>query len=289
MQEKLVKMSRFEKVQLVDCPRDAIQGINHFIPTAKKIAYINQLAASQLFDYIDFGSFVSPQAVPQLKDTEEVLAGIDKKSSKLIAIVANSKGIERALPYQQIDYLGYPFSISETFQLRNTKMKQDAAFQVIETAREHMAQAGKQELLVYLSMGFGNPYGDVWHPELVMDWMERLVQAGIRTFSIADTTAEATPEQVKALFSLIRSSFPELELRIHLHSRIESALLKIEAAYAGGCRIFEGALMGYGGCPFAQDDLVGNIPSELLLHEFKEPDNVVIADLLQGFQNLIKS
>jgi len=282
-------MSRFEKVQLVDCPRDAIQGIEHFIPTAKKIDYINQLAASELFDYIDFGSFVSPQAVPQLRDTEEVLAGIDKKTSKLIAIVANSKGIERALPFQAIDYLGYPFSMSETFQLRNTKMNQEAAFQVIEQGKERMAQAGNQELLVYLSMGFGNPYGDTWHPELVLEWMERLVQAGIHTFSMADTTSEATPEQVESMFSLIHRTFPTVELRIHLHSRIESALLKIEAAYAGGCRIFEGAIMGYGGCPFAQDDLVGNIPSELLLHEFKQPDNKVVADLLQGFQNLIKA
>lgn len=281
-------MSRFEKVQLVDCPRDAIQGIEHFIPTAKKIDYINQLAASGLFDYIDFGSFVSPQAVPQLRDTEEVLAGIDKKTSKLIAIVANSKGIERALPFQAIDYLGYPFSMSETFQLRNTKMNQEAAFQVIEQGKGRMAQAGNQELLVYLSMGFGNPYGDTWHPELVLEWMERLVQAGIHTFSMADTTSEATPEQVESMFSLIHRTFPTVELRIHLHSRIESALLKIEAAYAGGCRIFEGAIMGYGGCPFAQDDLVGNIPSELLLHEFKQPDNKVVADLLQGFQNLIK-
>lgn len=281
-------MSRFEKVQLVDCPRDAIQGIEHFIPTAKKIDYINQLAASGLFDYIDFGSFVSPQAVPQLRDTEEVLAGIDKKTSKLIAIVANSKGIERALPFQAIDYLGYPFSMSETFQLRNTKMNQEAAFQVIEQGKERMAQAGNQELLVYLSMGFGNPYGDTWHPELVLEWMERLVQAGIHTFSMADTTSEATPEQVESMFSLIHRTFPTVELRIHLHSRIESSLLKIEAAYAGGCRIFEGAIMGYGGCPFAQDDLVGNIPSELLLHEFKQPDNKVVADLLQGFQNLIK-
>ncbi|MEJ5054434.1 hydroxymethylglutaryl-CoA lyase [Sphingobacterium sp. MYb382] len=281
-------MSRFEKVQLVDCPRDAIQGIEHFIPTAKKIDYINQLAASGLFDYIDFGSFVSPQAVPQLRDTEEVLAGINKKTSKLIAIVANSKGIERALPFQAIDYLGYPFSMSETFQLRNTKMNQEAAFQVIEQGKERMAQAGNQELLVYLSMGFGNPYGDTWYPELVLEWMERLVQAGIHTFSIADTTSEATPEQVESMFSLIHRTFPTVELRIHLHSRIESALLKIEAAYAGGCRIFEGAIMGYGGCPFAQDDLVGNIPSELLLHEFKQPDNKVVADLLQGFQNLIK-
>lgn len=282
-------MSRFEKVQLVDCPRDAIQGIEHFITTAKKIDYINQLADSELFDYIDFGSFVSPQAVPQLRDTEEVLAGIDKKTSKLIAIVANSKGIERALPFQAIDYLGYPFSMSETFQLRNTKMNQEAAFQVIEQGKERMAQAGKQELLVYLSMGFGNPYGDTWHPELVLEWMERLVQAGIHTFSMADTTSEATPEQVESMFSLIHGTFPTVELRIHLHSRIESALLKIEAAYAGGCRIFEGAIMGYGGCPFAQDDLVGNIPSELLLHEFKQPDNKVVADLLQGFQNLIKA
>jgi len=193
------------------------------------------------------------------------------------------------LPFQAIDYLGYPFSMSETFQLRNTKMNQEAAFQVIEQGKERMAQAGNQELLVYLSMGFGNPYGDTWHPELVLEWMERLVQAGIHTFSMADTTSEATPEQVESMFSLIHRTFPTVELRIHLHSRIESALLKIEAAYAGGCRIFEGAIMGYGGCPFAQDDLVGNIPSELLLHEFKQPDNKVVADLLQGFQNLIKA
>lgn len=282
-------MSKLEKVQLVDCPRDAIQGIKEFIPTAKKIAYINQLAASGYFEFIDFGSFVSPKAVPQMEDTGALLAGIEKKDSKLIAIIANVQGAERGSQHQEIDFLGYPFSISETFQKRNTNKSSIEAFQAVETAKNLMAQAGSQELMVYLSMAFGNPYGDIWHSDLILAWMEKLHAIGIRKFSLADTTAEATPEMVKDLFTLVKKNFPALELSIHLHSRVENALIKVETAYEAGCRIFEGAMMGYGGCPFAQDDLVGNIPSEILLRKFKDPQTDEILNLLQGFQQLIKA
>lgn len=282
-------MSKREKVQLVDCPRDAIQGIKNFIPTAQKIAYINQLVASEFFDFIDFGSFVSAKAVPQMADTAAVLDGIDKKNSKLIAIIANEKGAEIGSQHQAIDYLGYPFSVSETFQKRNTNKNSLEAFQAVETAKNTLAQAGSQELMVYLSMAFGNPYGDLWHTDLILDWMEKLSAIGIRKFSLADTTAEATPALVQEIFTLVKKNFPELELSIHLHSRVENSLIKVKAAYEAGCRIFEGAIMGYGGCPFAQDDLVGNIPSEILVRQFIDPQTEAIEALLYGFQSLIKA
>lgn len=276
-----------ETIQLIECPRDAIQGIKSFIPTAKKITYINQLMESNVFDCIDFGSFVSPKAVPQMQDTVQVLEGLEKKNdTKLLAIIANERGAEIAKPLPNIDFLGYPFSISETFQQRNANSTVEQSFQRIEHIKNIMV-GGRQELVVYISMAFGNPYNDPWNTDLVLDWIEKLSALGISRFSIADTTSEATPESIKMLFTLIKHTFPKLEFSIHLHSRAENALLKIKAAYGAGCRIFEGAIMGYGGCPFAQDDLVGNIPMEMLLHRFKTLNENEMQALLAGFQELI--
>ncbi|NGF55318.1 hydroxymethylglutaryl-CoA lyase [Parapedobacter sp. SGR-10] len=280
-------MSNNEKVQLVECPRDAIQGITHFIPTEKKTTYINQLMRSHAFDCIDFGSFVSAKAVPQMQDTAKVLESIEKNSTtKLLAIIANERGAETAAPFDQIDFLGYPFSISETFQQRNANSTIEQSFRRVENIKSYMA-SGSQELVMYISMAFGNPYGDPWSTDVVLEWMERLSDLGITRFSIADTTSEASPEDIKMLFTLVRHTFPDWELSLHLHSRPENALLKIEAGYEAGCRIFEGALMGYGGCPFAQDALVGNIPMEMLLRSFRGTDEQKIQGLLEGFQDLI--
>ncbi|HMR18718.1 MAG TPA: hydroxymethylglutaryl-CoA lyase [Sphingobacterium sp.] len=277
-----------ETIQLVECPRDAIQGVTHFIPTEKKIAYINQLIHSQLFDCIDFGSFVSPKHVPQMRDTAKVLAGIEKNdTTKLLAIVANERGAEIASPLDKIDLLGYPFSISETFQRRNANSTIKQSYQRVQNICDILSR-GKQELVLYISMAFGNPYGDHWNRELVLEWIERLSQLGITRFSIADTTSAATPGEIKLLFTLVKHTFPDLDLSLHLHSRPENTLLKIEAGYKAGCRIFEGALMGYGGCPFAQDDLVGNMPMELLLNYFHKIKTAEIVNLLDGFQELIR-
>ncbi len=280
-------MSNKETIQLIECPRDAIQAIKHFIPTEKKINYINQLIDSNLFYCIDFGSFVSPKAVPQMQDTAQVLENIENKNeTKLLAIIANEKGAEIAQAYDKIDFLGYPFSISETFQQRNANSTVAQSYQRVEHIKNIIA-SGKQELIVYISMAFGNPYSDLWNTDLVLEWIEKLSELGISRFSIADTTSEASPERVKILFTLLKHTFPELEYSIHLHSRAENAMLKIEAAHEAGCRIFEGAIMGYGGCPFAQDDLVGNIPMEMLLYRFKNPKGNKIQGLLTEFQNLI--
>ncbi len=280
-------MSNNGNIVLVECPRDAIQGITHFIPTEKKIAYVNQLIHSHEFLCIDFGSFVSPKAVPQMQDTIKVLEGIKKNgTTKLLAIIANEKGAEIAAPLDKIDFLGYPFSISETFQQRNANSTVEQSLRRVENIKDYMA-SGSQELVIYISMAFGNPYGDPWSMDVVLEWMERLSDLGITRFSIADTTSEASPEDIRMLFTLIRHTFPALELSLHLHSRLENALLKIEAGYEAGCRIFEGALMGYGGCPFAQDALVGNIPMEMLLRSFRHTDEQKIQGLLEGFQRLI--
>lgn len=281
-------MSEKETVQLVECPRDAIQGIQSFMATEKKIAYINQLMQSNLFDCIDFGSFVSPNAVPQMRDTEQVLDGIVKNDkTRLLAIIANERGAETAKSLDKIDYLGYPFSISETFQQRNANSTIAQSYQRVESIKNIMA-AGKQELVVYISMAFGNPYGESWSSDLVLEWLEKLSALGVSRFSIADTTSEAIPESVKMLITLIERDFPTLELSIHLHSRKENVSLKIEAAYEAGCRIFEGAMMGYGGCPFAQDDLVGNVPTEMLLYKFKNTKEKKVQALVNGFEGLIR-
>ena len=278
-----------DQVTLVDCPRDAIQGILYQIPTEKKIAYINQLIKSQVFDCIDFGSFVSPKAVPQLSDTQAVLEGLEKDERvKLLAIIANKRGAEIGSEMEKIDYLGYPFSISETFQKKNTNTSIEQAYEAVKEILGIMSKNDKQELVVYISMAFGNPYGDHWDMDLVSEWIYNLNAIGVSNFSIADTTSEATPDSIKDLFHKITKEFTDIPFSAHFHSPIESALLKVDAAYSAGCRRFEGAVLGYGGCPFAKDELVGNIPSELLVDRFNKANFDTMSGLMQGFQNLIK-
>lgn len=279
-------MLNSSEVRLVECPRDAIQGIGDFIPTQKKITYINGLLASELFEYIDFGSFVSPKAVPQLVDTVEVLDGLEKGKTKLLAIVANERGAEAVSKLGQIDYLGYPFSISETFQKRNANSTVEESLERVKRICD-LLQFGKQDLVVYISMAFGNPYGDLWHEDLVLGWIERLSDLGIKRFSIADTTSEASVEAISTLYRLVANQFSSIELSLHLHARIEEALLKVNAAYEVGCRRFEGAFLGFGGCPFAKDDLVGNIPMELLLDRFGKGNPQQIIQLMDAFQEMI--
>lgn len=280
-------MLNSSEIKLVECPRDAIQGIGDFIPTQKKITYINELLASGLFEYIDFGSFVSPKAVPQLADTVAVLDGLEKGKTKLLAIVANERGAEVASKLRQIDYLGYPFSISETFQRRNANSTVEESLERVKRICG-LLQSGNQELVVYISMAFGNPYGDLWHEDLVLQWIDRLSDLGVNRFSIADTTSEASVEAVSTLYGLVADQFTGIELSLHLHARIEEAILKVNAAYEVGCRRFEGAFLGFGGCPFAKDDLVGNIPMELLLDRFGKGNQEENMLLMEAFQKMIR-
>lgn len=280
-------MLNSSEIKLVECPRDAIQGIGDFIPTQKKITYINELLTCGLFEYIDFGSFVSPKAVPQLADTVAVLDGLEKGKTKLLAIVANERGAEVASKLRQIDYLGYPFSISETFQRRNANSTVEESLERVKRICG-LLQSGNQELVVYISMAFGNPYGDLWHEDLVLQWIDRLSDLGVNRFSIADTTSEASVEAVSTLYGLVADQFTGIELSLHLHARIEEAILKVNAAYEVGCRRFEGAFLGFGGCPFAKDDLVGNIPMELLLDRFGKGNQEQNMLLMEAFQKMIR-
>ena len=249
-------------IQITECPRDAMQGIAHFIPTDIKAAYINLLLQVG-FDTIDFGSFVSPKAIPQMQDTVQVLKklSIGGTRSKLLAIIANFRGAREALQHEQITYLGFPFSISETFQQRNANSGIAEAFDTVKQIKELSAQKGK-ELLVYLSMGFGNPYGDEWHNDLVLHWAQKLVNEGIQYISLADTIGIAAPEQIESLYTALSGNFKNTTWGVHLHSTPDTWLPKIEAAYKSGCRRFDTALKGYGGCPMAKDELTGNIATE---------------------------
>lgn len=276
-------------VRLTDCPRDAIQGISSFISTQRKIAYINLLLDSGLFDCIDFGSFVSHRLVPQMRDTEEVLAGLNKETNtKLLAIIANLRGAELAIESQALDYIGFPFSISETFQKRNTNATLNQAIETVQEIQHRLTGDQRTKLIVYLSMAFGNPYGDPWDDGQVEYWIEKLMKLGVTHFSLADTTGEANPDRVFHLVEKIKNGFVGLPFSVHLHSAVEDALLKVEAAYEAGCRQFEGAILGYGGCPFAKDDLVGNIPSELLVDHFSKGTYHQMAPLMEAFQKLIR-
>jgi len=276
-----------DQVVLVDCPRDAIQGLHNFIATDKKVKHINTLIESGLFDVIDFGSFVSPKAVPQLADTKEVLNGVLKNDRvKLLAIVANLRGVQEAVQEEKIDFIGYPFSISETFQLRNTNRGLDDSYQQLKEMKTLADTYGKA-LVVYISMAFGNPYGDPWSVDLVEEWIDRLMQLGIAEFSLADTTSEASVGQIADLFGFVRTRYPQLAVGAHFHARREDSLAKVQAAYDAGCRKFEGALLGYGGCPFAKDDLVGNIPSEILLDLFDRGSLTEKMALEESFRQMI--
>lgn len=257
-------------LKLIECPRDAMQGLTDFIPTESKINYINQLL-SVGFDTIDFGSFVSPKAIPQMRDTAEVLNGLElsKTTSKLLAIIANERGAEDACQFEEITYLGYPFSVSETFQLRNTNANLGESLSRLENINNITTEAGK-EMVVYLSMGFGNPYGDPWNPEIVIDWSERLNREfGIRILALSDTVGIADESTISHLFSTLIPALPHVEFGAHLHARYDNFESKLSAAYLAGCRRFDGAIKGYGGCPMANDDLTGNMPTEGMMEWFR--------------------
>lgn len=252
-------------VQLIECPRDAWQGIKEFIPTEKKIKYLQSLLQVG-FDVLDFGSFVSPKAIPQMQDTVQVLEGLDLSSTttQLLAIVANERGADQALQYSQIDFLGYPFSISEIFQMRNTGKTIMQSVEFLQNIIEKSHQKNK-EVVTYLSMGFGNPYGDPWHPELVAEWVEKLKSWGVKIVSLSDTVGTADAKTIAYLFSTLIPMFPELEIGAHLHTHPDSWFEKMDSAYQNGCRRFDGAIMGFGGCPMAKDELTGNMPTEKIL------------------------
>ena len=266
-------------MKIIECPRDAWQGHHPFIPTEKKIKYINQLLKVG-FDTLDFGSFVSAKAMPQVHDTSEIIDKLDfsGSSTKLLAIVANERGAEEACRFDKIAYLGYPFSISETFQIRNTNSTIEESLVHVKAIADLCRNSGK-ELLIYISMGFGNPYGDLWNPEIVMQWVEKLSKFGIKIFSLADTVGIAKAEDIKSIFSRLILKWPDLEFGAHFHTVPENWLEKIEAAYAAGCRRFDGALLGFGGCPMAQDDLVGNMPTERLVDFIKEKKEYINLDM----------
>ncbi len=267
-------------IQLIECPRDAMQGIPDFIDTAIKAAYINQLLEVG-FHTLDFGSFVSPKAIPQMRDTAEVLDMLDlhKSKSKLLAIVANVRGAEDALQFPEIDFLGFPLSVSETFQQRNTNASIADALKTVE-AIQNLCEAKGKKQVVYLSMGFGNPYGDPYSPELIAEFVEKLAQLQMETISLSDTIGVATPGLITQLFEVQTQAFPQIRFGAHLHSRPESIGEKVLAALQGGCRRFDGALNGFGGCPMAKDELVGNMATEVMIETLES----------QGFElNLDKS
>nr|WP_067061494.1 hydroxymethylglutaryl-CoA lyase [Mucilaginibacter sp. L294] len=254
-----------EHIRITECPRDAMQGLHDFVPTDVKAAYINLLLQVG-FDTVDFGSFVSPKAIPQMRDTAEVLSKLDLSNtrSKLLAIIANYRGAEDAVSHAEITYLGYPFSISETFQLRNTNTTIEQAFDHVKRINELCAAKNKQ-LLIYLSMGFGNPYGDEWSNEIVQHWAQKMIDEGIGHIALSDTVGVATPEQIISLYPALTGLSEITEFGVHLHSTPDTWLEKIAAAYESGCKKFDAALKGYGGCPMAKDDLTGNIATENLI------------------------
>lgn len=249
-----------------------MQGWKSFIPTEKKVDYLNALLKVG-FDTIDFGSFVSPKAIPQMADTGEVLKGlhVDKLTSKLLAIVANYRGAVSAVTYDEIDYLGFPFSVSETFQQRNTNSTIAESLRRVEEIQNLCIKSGKQ-LVVYISMGFGNPYGDLYDEEIVFEWVNKMVSMDINIISLADTVGLATPEQVYSVTGYLVESLPGIEIGVHLHSTRQNWAEKLDAAMKAGCRRFDGALKGIGGCPMADDELVGNMDSELMINYFTKND-----------------
>ncbi len=257
-----------EKVKIIECPRDAMQGIKDFIPTEKKVQYIQSLLRCG-FDTIDFGSFVSPKAIPQMVDTAQVLSQLDLSDtkSKLLAIIANVRGANDAAQHPEIDYLGYPFSISENFQMRNTHK---TIAESVETLQEilNISDKANKEVVAYLSMGFGNPYGDPWDVDIVGEWTEKLSRMGVKILSLSDTIGTSTPEIIDYLFSNLIPKYPEIEFGAHLHTTPTSWFEKVDSAYKAGCRRFDGAIQGFGGCPMAKDELTGNMPTERMVSYF---------------------
>lgn len=273
-------------MKIIECPRDAMQGINDFIPTDKKIAYINQLLKVG-FDTIDFGSFVSPKAIPQLKDTAEVLAGLDRSgsSSKLLAIVANTRGAEDACQHEAIHYIGFPLSISETFQQRNTNKSITEALNTVNDIQERCTRHNKV-LVTYISMGFGNPYGDPYDVDIVEKFSNLLSTLGVSIISLSDTIGVSKPEQITYLFKTLTRKFPHIEFGAHLHSNPATAIEKINAAFEAGCQRFDGALKGWGGCPMAEDELVGNLATETIIQYLDSKASAPTLDRIQLQQSL---
>ena len=258
------------EIKLIECPRDAMQGWPHFIPTQKKIEYINALLKVG-YDTIDFGSFVSPKAIPQMADTKEVIRNLKLgiEGTKLLAIIANERGAQDAVVFEEINYLGFPFSVSETFQKRNTNSSIAESLVRVEEI-QNLCVKNKKELVVYISMGFGNPYGDVYNEEIVFDWVNKLVDMDIKIISLADTVGLASKEQVYSITKYLIDLLPETEIGVHLHSTPTNWIEKIDAALQAGCKRFDGALKGIGGCPMADDELVGNMDTELMIPYFQE-------------------
>jgi hydroxymethylglutaryl-CoA lyase len=257
-------------VKLIECPRDAMQGWPHFIPTEKKIAYINSLLKVG-FDTIDFGSFVSRKAIPQMADTKEVIKNLELEMSKtkLLAIVANERGAEEAVIYDEIDYLGFPFSISETFQIRNTNSTIQQSVNTVEDVQD-LCIKNKKQLVIYLSMGFGNPYGDKYTEEILLHWADEMIKREIKIISLADTVGVATPGQISFALNTLIPQYSSIEFGVHLHSSLNNRKEKLEAAVQSGCKRFDGAVEGIGGCPMAQDELVGNMDSLFMIDYFKQ-------------------
>ncbi|MBA5794054.1 hydroxymethylglutaryl-CoA lyase [Flavobacterium sp. xlx-214] len=255
-------------VKIIECPRDAMQGIKMFIPTEKKVQYIQSLLRCG-FDTLDFGSFVSAKAIPQMQDTAEVLAQLDlsETQTKLLAIIANTKGAELASVHNEIKYLGFPFSISENFQMRNTHKTIAESLITLQEILDIAAKTNK-EVVAYLSMGFGNPYGDPWNVDIVGEWTEKLASMGVTILSLSDTVGSSTPEDIDYLFSNLIPKYPKIEFGAHLHTTPDAWFEKVDAAYKAGCTRFDGAIKGFGGCPMAKDDLTGNMPTEKMLSYF---------------------
>ncbi len=260
-----------EKIKITECPRDAMQGIHDWIPTSKKIEYLNSLLDVG-FDVLDFGSFVSPKAIPQLKDTQEVLSNLnlEKSSTELLAIVANKRGADDASNFEEIDYLGFPFSISEEFQLRNTNKTIDDSLSAVEEIKR-ITDGSNKKLMVYISMAFGNPYGELWHPDIAIEWSQKLHEKlGIEHIALSDTIGVSQPDNITHLFSEVLREINGVHFGAHLHTTPDTWEEKVKAAYEAGCVRFDGALKGYGGCPMATDKLTGNMPTENLIGYFKE-------------------
>lgn len=273
--------------KIIECPRDAMQGLKEFIPTEVKAEYINQLLKVG-YDTIDFGSFVSPKAIPQMRDTAEVLAQLDLENTNtnLLAIVANERGARDACVFEEIDYLGFPFSISETFQLRNTNSTIEESLSRVEKI-QNMAVENNKSLVIYISMGFGNPYGDPWNVEICQKWVDILADMGIKIIALSDTIGVANPNTIKYLFSNLIPPYPDVEFGAHLHTQAHNWEEKVDAAYHAGCRRFDSAIKGYGGCPMAKDDLTGNMPTENVLHFFEKMEIDLGMDM-EAFQNSMK-
>lgn len=278
-------------VKIIECPRDAMQGIKMFIPTEKKVQYIQSLLRVG-FDTLDFGSFVSPKAIPQMQDTAEVLAQLDlsETKTKLLAIIANTKGAELASVHNEIQYLGFPFSISENFQMRNTHKTIAESLITLQEILDIAAKTNK-EVVAYLSMGFGNPYGDPWNVEIVGEWTEKLADMGVTILSLSDTVGSSTPEDITYLFSNLIPKYPHIEFGAHLHTTPDKWFEKVDAAYKAGCIRFDGAIKGFGGCPMAKDDLTGNMPTEKMLSYFtanKVETNVQMMSFEAAYNEALK-